>query len=86
MLSLKSFSKYLHIILLHFSQTYRYFLSCLRFVFSYCLLFSGTFVVWPYLALQMFTIGLSYNEIAIIMGAVQAISFVATPIAGLNYN
>jgi hypothetical protein len=34
----------------------------------------------------MFTIGLSYNEIAIIMGAVQAISFVATPIAGLNYN
>jgi hypothetical protein len=32
----------------------------------------------------MFTIGLSYNEIAIIMGAVQAISFVATPIAGLG--
>jgi hypothetical protein len=30
----------------------------------------------------MFNIGMSYNEIAIIMGAVQAISFVGTPITG----
>jgi hypothetical protein len=39
-------------------------------------------MVFPYLSLQMFNIGMNYNEIAIIMGAVQAISFVGTPITG----
>ena len=39
-------------------------------------------MVYPFQALQMFNIGLTYNEIAIIMGAVQAISFVAAPITG----
>jgi len=41
-------------------------------------------MVSPYLSLQMFNIGMNYNEIGIITGAVQAISFVATPITGKN--
>jgi len=41
-------------------------------------------MVFPYLSLQMFSIGMNYNEIAIIMGAVQAISFVGAPITGFS--
>ena len=46
------------------------------------LAFLGTVMVFPFQTLQMFNIGLTTNEISIIMGAVQAISFVAAPITG----
>jgi hypothetical protein len=43
----------------------------------------GVNAIFPYLTLQMINIGLSYEDVSFIYGAIPAFTFFTSPIAGL---
>jgi hypothetical protein len=42
----------------------------------------GVYAIWPYLTLQMINIGLSYEDVSYIYGAIPLCTFFTSPLAG----